>query len=716
MINCITKFLKEGKITQDVADELTSHIKKGSSPEESISKVRKRYKSKPKVKTEIQKYIEEHPDRSPEKHIKDRLAATPGEGQAFHNVENLSESYLHDIFNKHFKTLNQFRNKLFGNNIKKDLLQKMIKVQFKEIDDVEGQALLDEFKTINEAMHKHYVESGGTEPMKNITLSNNAERILQDSKEQFVDNVSPLVNNLKSEIEALYNKAHSGDDIENDVLDFKGSDDYLQYAGKYGNDVFSSLISQIQHKATKTAFNKIFGPSPKAIEDLIKQNNLNASQRRSIENLVNQLLGETNRNVATGNAAKLSALSKGARNIAAASQLGSATLAAVSDLATVLVTADFNGLPIIKTFMNSLKGLGKIENNSQILAQNGIVADNLIHDLAGATRMDVHAGADIMSIATDKVLRASGLMAWTNGIKNAWKLSHLGFLATLPKDISKMNNKVKKQFKAYGITQEVWDNVYKTKGKDFVDLTKLSTEDAHIMRKYINGETQYAILEPNALTSSIMTQGYQSGTLAGETIRAFGQYKSFLLASVMTHFARVLKMTNPMNQMEYMTKMVLAGITIGMFVQALKDTAKGLDPTSRDYSDPKQYVNAIEVSGIGGPALESIVKAFKGEDPLGDFSLSLTPAVGIVTKLVKNGVSDVQSDKDVEIVFGDTMRQVAQSVPGRELFYSQALTNELGRDMMLLVNPEYQKVFNRIDRAKRKRERKDGLKEMNFFE
>ena len=722
MINCIKLFVKEGKIPKEIGDEMLEHIKKGESGESVINKIKSKlehsinnHPAQKKIK-EIDDFIKENPERSPIKHIKDRLTASPGEGKVFNNVEDLSQSFLHDVFHKHFKTLNSLRNKLFGNKYRKDLLERMIRVQFKEIDDVEAEAALKEFNLMNEAMHKHYVQSGGTQPIRNITLSNNAERILQDDESTFVKNVSPLVNNSEDEVKALYNKAHLGDDIEDDVLDFKGSQEYLQYAGKYGSDIFSSMMSRIKQKAVKTAFNHIFGNSDSAIQKLMRENQLNVSERREVENIVNELLGETNRNIATGKMATFSKATKGARSLAAASQLGSATISAISDLATVLVTANFNGLPVIKTFMNSLAGLAKIEDNSKILAQQGLIADNLIDDLAGATRMDVHAGTDILSITSDKVLRASGLMAWTEGLKNAWKTSHLGFLATLPKEISKMDKPVQKQFQKYGITQDVWNKVYETKDTNFVNLTKLDTDTAHIMRKYINGETHYAILEPNAFIGATMNQGFQSGTIAGETIRGITQYKSFLLAGLTTHIARVYKMTSYQDKASYTVKMALSGVTIGMFVVALKDLKNGNDPLSRDYSDPKQFMNAIAESGIGGIAVETLVQGFKGDNPLEMFSLSLAPSVGLVTKLAKAGKEFVADDKDVEEAFSDALKTVGQMVPGRNLFYAQWLTQEMGRDMLLLVNPEYQKTFDRIDRAKRAREKKDGLEELDFFD
>lgn len=719
MMNCIAKFVSSGKITQELGDELLSSMKKGKTVDESFAFVKetvtKKRREHPhqKVLDDLMEEFKMNEKDSISTQIKQRLTRTPGEGKTFHNAEDLSESYDHAVFSTHYETLNKFRNKLFGNKLKKGLLDDMIQALFKEPTSKDGVEALEEFRTMYKTSQDFYENSGGKGGDTPILLTNNAERILQDDMETFLANTRPLVKNSDEEIKDLYNKAHTAEEIESMQFDFTSAENYKKYASIYGNDVFSSLISQIKLKNKQTALNKIFG-SKGNINRLIKQNNLNISEQRQLDNIVNEFLGETGRNVATGKMATVSKIAKAGRMLAAASQLGSAVLSAVSDIATALITGDFNGLPIISTFFKLINGLAHIEENAKTLAKQGFIADNLINDLAGATRMDVHAGTDVLSIATDKVLRASGLMAWTNGIKNAWKLAHLDHLATLGDDISKMSTKEQAQFKRYGITQDVWDNVNVTNGN--IDLSKTDVNTAHIIRKYINGEASYAVVEPGVLVRAMLNQGTQSGTLSGEALRTVTQYKSFAVASYMTHVMRVLKLDKPMHKAEYAAKMIVAGTALGVISQGLKDGANGKDPFSRDYTTPKAFAEAFVTSGIGGPAVDSLVKGFEGGNGLELLNLSVAPALALPAKIFKDARKGIMGDKDMEETFSAMLTDIGHSIPGQNVFYAKYIAKEVGRAAILIQNPEYKATFDRIDRAQKRRDAKSGVEDIPFFD
>jgi hypothetical protein len=722
---CVRQFMKKYQniIDENTINQIVQDVNKGIPGEEAINKVRtkitKAYNNNPTTMKQV-KDIQKTIDSSNEKpftQIRNRLVPEPGRGNAYNNVETTQRNLMDAVLYKHHDLVNKLRNKLFGNRPAKDLLSRMVKVMFKEIQDPEAAQAIKDFNTINDEMYNLYQQSGGLEKKVPIQLQNNPERILGDDLQTFVENVSPLVRNSEDDLKTLYNKALLGEDIEDLILDFTGSSSYLQYAGQYGTDLWSSFINKLQKQSTATAFNKVLGPNSKAsLNKLIKDNQLSLDEQRAIENLVNTLNGTLNIPATNG---KLTKFSKGSRSLATASMLGGATLTAVSDLATVLVTANFNGLPAIKTMMKGLQGLYKAEENEKLLAQLGFISNEVINGLRNASRYDPHqAGTDTLSTGTDKVLRASGLMKWTDNLKNAWTLSHLGHLASLPEKYGSIPLVTRKQFQKYGITKEDWKEIYSvTIGNDFVDVTKLNNDLNFKVRRMIKEESDYAILEPGALNQSWMTLGTQAGTVKGETMRHITQFKSFLLAGVLTHLSRIYKLNEVKDQAEYTVKLAMAGLTIGMLVNGLKDIKEGNDPSTRDYTDPKNYMEAMTVSGVFGPLGDLMFKEMKyGESALDVASLASSPVVSQIGKGTGAIKKFLDEDKPFYESAGDLARFTGQQIPGRNIWFTQWLTDEIGRDLLLLVNPDYQKKFDKIDRARNARDAKQGLEEFEFFQ
>ncbi len=724
MYNCIRQVNKKyNNILDDTTmEQMVKEVNEGKPAKDVLeglqSKINKAYNNNPLSMTQV-KNIQKDIDSGGNAFttIRNYLAPEPGKGNVFSNVETHQRNLLDHITYKHHDTLNKLRNKLFGNKVGKDLLSNMAKVIFKEIDNVEASQALKQFKMIDDEMYGLYVASGGLNKQGTLGIQHNPESILGGTVDDYITAVSPLVRNTDDELKALYNRALLGEEIEDEALDFIDANAFQQYSAGYGTDLWSSFMNRLQKQATATAFNKTFGPNTKAsIEKLIKDNNLSTGKRREIENLVNQLNGKLNIPEINN---MLTKYSKGARSLMTASMLGGAVLTAVSDLATVFTTAGFNGMNPVKAIGKSLHGLYKASDNEKQLAQLGWIGDEVIEGMKSASRFDPHsAGTDMLSTVSDKVLRGSGLMKWTDNLKNAWKLSHLGHLATLPTQYNKIDKITLKQLKTYGITKKDWDAANKAganKGT-FFDVTKLPDDLNFKFRKYVREEGQYAILEPGALNQSILTFGTQAGTVKGELTRHAMQFKSFLLASVLTHMSRIYKLDTVKDQAEYTVKLGIAGTMIGMVVLGLKDIKNGNDPSSRDYSDPQNIAEAMMVSGVAGPLGDMLLKESKFGDSMFDLvSLGASPVFSKISQGGKALDKFVDEDTSFSKATGDAGRFAGSMVPGRSNFYTQWLTDELGRDLMLLNNPSYQKQFDKIDRARKARESKSGVEEFDFF-
>ena len=718
-MNCEQQALEAGLDAAEI-QRIRNDIKEGLSSKDAIHRAKLRtediYNNHPasmKQAKEIQDEINKS-TINPFKRIAYALIPEHGKGNTFNNVETTKKSIMESVLHTHNKTLNNLRNKLFGNRYSKDLLDRMARQMFDKRTDKDATAAFKEFNEINDAMYSFYTRSGGKDKKQEFAIQNDTDRILGTSVDQFVRDTLPFVKNSESDLRALYKKGLEGGDIEDTILSFNDADSFLQYNAHYGTNLWNSFINRLEKQATDTAFNKILGPNSKStLSKLMKDNRLNAAERDRINSLVDALTGQTNRVMGSG--ANLSKYAKGSRSLTAATMLGGATLSAVADLATVLVTAKFNNLPAIKTMLQGLKGVFLQKDNQETLARLGFITDDLLDGLRSTSRFDPNAaGTDMLSQTTDKVLRVSGLIAWTNGLKNSWKLSHLGNMAEQVTKYKTIPKKMKEQMKTYGITQKDWNTMREIHQGEFLDVTKLPDDLNFKMRKYITEESQYAVLEPGASNQAYMALGTHAGTVKGEIVRGGTQFKSFLVAGVLTHLSRILKLDTAKSQAEYGLSMLVAGTTIGMLVVALKDIKNGIDPTSRDYSDPKNMVEPVKVAfDMIGPFSGLLAGDEFGKSKLDILSVASAPSISILSKpytVVKNFI-----ENDYEEAIGKNMREISKLVPGRNLAPTMWLTDGIFRNMAVMVHPEIQHTFDKVDAAKRARDSKSGLEDIEFF-
>ena len=710
VLQCIQKMIKDGRISQPIADELITHINKGKNLDDALKETKLKFTTESSTRmkqlTEMQtKFSKETPELSKDKQIQVRLSPLAGKGSKVDNVEFRTKSHMMDILKGNHETIAKLRNKLFNNPLKSQWLKDAIKTVYDGVErSKESSEIANMIKTVTKDVDARV---GRTEPVN--LINNDIEKIAGTSREQFIQDVKPLVNNSEEDIGKAYDnvtKSNTSDTTpEQNQLDFSNADNLLEYAGKYGNDVWSSFMNNLQKDAHTLAINDIFG-SNRNLNKMI--NALSKEGRNKANNILGELDGSLNRSVTNGNFTKVS---KGLRSVTSLSMLGSAALSAVSDMATILATAHYNGLPLIKTTIDMVSSLGKNKANEEWLSRQGMIAENLIDDVMGASRYDQYAGTDILSIANDKMFRVTGLTHWTNSMKNMWKRSYIEHLQTMPKQFSNIKGQTKKLMDTYGITSKDWKAYQETK-----NIGEMDPAVAHKFRRLINEESNYAVVEPNANVLSIMHQGTQQGTVTGELARHSGQFKSFMVATYMTHMYRALKIGTPKDRLSYATSLLAFSLPVGALVTALKDVTKGNDPTSRDYTKGKSWVDMITNSGFGGPALEMLMSSVQqGKSDKAASSLFLPASLSIVNNVFTKPVSYwIKNPEDFRTAFSTELKGIALSTPGRNMWEIQLVVNKLGRDMLLTIDPGYAKVFRKSDQWKKKNQKETGVEPINF--
>lgn len=150
-------------------------------------------------------------------------------------------------------------------------------------------------------------------------------------------------------------------------------------------------------------------------------------------------------------------------------------------------------------------------------------------------------------------------------------------------------------------------------------IAELREELSGQLRSYISDRVSYAVLEPDARTRAVLRQGTQPGTISGELMRFFGQFKSFGVSFnqkaagrelygrdyVPTEFGRNLtpfrelwqaaSTGSPAAQFMGMANLIAWSTAFGYMALAAKDLIKGREP--RDPLDPKVWMASLVQGG-----------------------------------------------------------------------------------------------------------------------
>lgn len=352
------------------------------------------------------------------------------------------------------------------------------------------------------------------------------------------------------------------------------------------------------------------------------------------------------------------------------------------------------------------------------MARLGMLSDDLFDGSRYISRFDAEDGIGIaktMSKTADKVLRASGLINWSDSVKHTTRLAFLAHLADIPMKYGDIDKATKSMLDRYKITEAEFKLIKEASvNETHLNVTKLPMDLNLKVRQLVDEESKYGVLEPGIWEKTILELGTNPGTWSGETVRMITQFKSFLIVAFSTHLGRLMGLDTPMDKVKYGVRLGAYGLAVGTMITAMDDLTKGIDPTSRDYDDPATYAKVLMRSGVFGVVGDTVLKDYKyGETPFDIMDLANSPVVSMARRAgidIKNMVTEPNAENA-----GDVLRRIGKSLPGQNIWYSKMITNELGRAMMLLANPEYAKVFRKMDKRQEKRLKKEGLEQIDFF-
>ena len=442
-------------------------------------------------------------------------------------------------------------------------------------------------------------------------------------------------------------RANRGSDHR--VLHFRDGDAWMAYMTEYGEgSLYDSMVGHVGRMARDIGLVERYGPNPEQqfrVQSDIAQraDGVGTMGNRSAGNTPDAYWSILSGKTGTPENRVVAQIGQDARNIQTAAKLGGAVLSSTTDVATVAASLHYNRLP----YFSMLANLGRQFSREQrdFLQAHGVIGEALTSTLNRWT--GDHMTHSLTGRVAGSVMKLSLMNAWTDGLRGA-------FAATMMQGFTKKLGKAWGQLDAWdqwlmqrkGITEADWAVISKAapterNGVQYLTADAIratgaegAPEAATKWLAFVSDEAQFAVIYPDIATRAIVTGGgMPAGTVRGEAMRSFMQFKSFPLAMLTRHWRRVFETpqglegaplgygasntrTATVNRVAVLAALAVTTTLLGAIQTQLRAVVSGKDPISMDPTDEhgrKFWAKAF--SAGGGAGFFGDVLLAPGDDP-----------------------------------------------------------------------------------------------------
>jgi hypothetical protein len=409
------------------------------------------------------------------------------------------------------------------------------------------------------------------------------------------------------------------------VLHFKSAEDWFDFNKKFGSGkVIDNVLGRIEMDSKKIAIMEKLGPNPEytlngLMEDLryrfkddvdVVKKQLESGAIDKYKRMLETLLGY-DRVAANVSVARLG---NAARAVEATTKLGFAVFSSFSDVAGEALSAKNSGGTFLKGIYDGIMDTVRLMSKKERVEwaeTMGLALDTMTGDIH--SRFSV---GDGMEGFTERMLNTF----YKYNLLSNWTESHkLGtaviWLKNIPKYFDKSFGDIDPDLRTSlinaGINEKLW-NVLRTvpleefKGHKLLipnNIKKLDGNQELIdeldrkVRTMIMDRVESSIVQPGTRERRIMMQGTKPGTVMGELLRFFWQFKSFPL-SVTTKILEPQLRRGGGAAAGGLAEYILATTVLGYASIVVKDLIKGKLP--RDPTDPKVWMDSmLQGGGLG---------------------------------------------------------------------------------------------------------------------
>lgn len=195
-------------------------------------------------------------------------------------------------------------------------------------------------------------------------------------------------------------------------------------------------------------------------------------------------------------------------------------------------------------------------------------------------------------------------------------------------------------------------------------------------------ETDMAVIRPGAAERYLTGGGMERGTLKGELVRSFFQFKAFPIAMIARHWMRGMSMETAGGKAAYLASLMAGTTILGAVAQTVNDLLSGKDV--RNYNPfedhgVRNWMAAFLKGGSLGLYGDFLFSGATQSNQAGPIASLLGPVAGLVEeafKLTQGNIVQALQGKDTN--FGaELVRFVKGNTPGASLWYAKAALDHL---------------------------------------
>lgn len=456
---------------------------------------------------------------------------------------------------------------------------------------------------------------------------------------------------------------------ESRVLHFKDGDAWMSYMKDFGEgSLYDAMLGHIGAMARNIGLVERYGPNPEQTFRVQADIAERADGRGTVKN---RSFGNTPQaywDILSGKASspenmRIANVGQNVRNVQTAAKLGGAVITSLTDLGTIGATLHYDRLP----YFDMLKNLGKQldKDHREFLQTHGVIAESLTGTMNRWTAD--HMTNSLTGKVANSVMKMSFMNAWTDGLRGAFSATMMqGFAKKVGKEWVKLDEWDRYLMTRKGITEEDWAIISKAEPTER-DGAKYLTRDAILATgegseqaatkwmAFVSDESQFAIINPDMATRAIATGGgMPAGTLKGEAMRSFMQFKSFPTAMITRHWGRLFDTPQGLegaptgfgaktetgaaiNRIAVFAGLNVSLMMLGAIVLQEKAILQGKDPY--DMTEPKFWAKAM---GQGGGL--GYVGDFLTKDPTEQRGSNFEQAGGVLLGPAGGAVAGLAGD------------------------------------------------------------------------
>lgn len=455
---------------------------------------------------------------------------------------------------------------------------------------------------------------------------------------------------------------------ESRVLHFRDGDAWMRYMGEFGQgSMYDAMTGHIGAMARDLGLVERYGPNP---EQQFRVQSDIARRADGAGTWASRTAGnppDAYWSLITGKAGMpenqmIARVGQDIRNVQTAAKLGKAVLSSLTDVGTIGATLHYNRLPYFE-FLRSLGGQFSSQQR-RFLQAHGVIGESLTSTLNRWT--GDHLTNSLSGRVAGSVMKLSLMNAWTDGLRGAFAATMMkGFARKIGKAWADLDEWDRYLMQRKGLTEEDWNIItqaqptqrnglgYLTHDAIAAVNDPLAQTAATKWMAFVQDEAQFAVVNPDLKTRAIVTGGgMPAGTVRGEAMRAFMQFKSFPTAMLTRHWGRILETPQGMdgapvgfgadtkagaavNRVALLAALNVTGMMLGAIVLQNKALVQGKDPY--DMTEGRFWARALAQGGGAGYLGDLLFKdptEFRATTTEQTIGTVLGPSAGAVAGLV----------------------------------------------------------------------------------